>query len=116
MSRTISWSLVVLAAGTVWRSVPGSPLNLWLGTALIGFGLAIGNVLMPAVIKRDFGERILSSWASTRRCSAVRQRSPPASSCRSPSSNRSRANSSAGGSRCSPPGRSCPPHCCSGCG
>lgn len=58
MSRTVSGALVVLALGTVWRSLPGSPLNLWLGTALIGFGLAIGNVLMPAVIKRDFGERV----------------------------------------------------------
>ncbi|MBK0418849.1 MFS transporter [Leucobacter sp. CSA1] len=58
MSRTISWSLVVLAIGTVWRSLPGGPLNLWLGTALIGAALAVGNVLMPAVIKRDFSHRV----------------------------------------------------------
>lgn len=58
MSQTVSWSLVVLAAGTVWRSIPGDPANLWVGTALTGLGLAIGNVLMPAVIKRDFGARV----------------------------------------------------------
>lgn len=58
LSRAVSGSLVVLALGTVWRSLPGPSANLWLGTALIGFGLAIGNVLMPAVIKRDFGGRV----------------------------------------------------------
>lgn len=58
MSTAVSWSLVLLALGTAWRSLPGSPANLWLGTALTGVGLAIGNVLMPAVIKRDFPERV----------------------------------------------------------
>ena len=54
MSNGVSLALVVLAGGTVWRSLPGSPLNLWIGTAFIGAGLAIANVLMPASIKRDF--------------------------------------------------------------
>ena len=58
MSQTISWSLAVLAVGTAWRSLPGGPVNLWLGTALIGAALAVGNVLMPAVIKRDFSHRV----------------------------------------------------------
>ena len=58
LSRAISWALLVLALGTVWRSLPGSPANLWLGTALIGFGLALGNVLVPTVIKRDFSDRL----------------------------------------------------------
>lgn len=58
LSRAVSWSLVALAAGTVWRSLPGNALNLWLGTALIGAALAIGNVLIPAVIKQGFGSRI----------------------------------------------------------
>ena len=58
MSRTLLWSLVALTAGTVWRSLPGPTVNLWLGTVLIGGSLAVANVLMPAVIKRDFGERV----------------------------------------------------------
>jgi MFS transporter, CP family, cyanate transporter len=58
MNRTLLWSLVALALGTIWRSLPGSPANLWLGTVLIGAALAIGNVLMPAVIKRDFPGRV----------------------------------------------------------
>ncbi|HEX5859884.1 MAG TPA: MFS transporter [Microbacterium sp.] len=57
-SRVVLWSLVLLTAGTIWRSAAGPALNLWLGTALIGVALAIANVLMPAVIKRDFGARV----------------------------------------------------------
>jgi len=58
LARTISWSLLVLAIGTVWRSLPGSPTNLWVGTIVIGAALALGNVLMPAAIKRDFSDRV----------------------------------------------------------
>lgn len=56
--RTVSWSLVVLALGTVLRSLPGPMLNVWLGTAIIGAALAIGNVLIPTVIRREFSDRI----------------------------------------------------------
>lgn len=58
LDAAISRSLVVLMLATVWRSLPGSPINLWLGTAVLGAALAIGNVLLPAVIKRDFGTRV----------------------------------------------------------
>lgn len=58
VSRAVTISLVTLALGTLWRSTPGSPVNLWAGTALIGASLAVGNVLLPAVIKRDFGNRV----------------------------------------------------------
>ncbi|QZY53482.1 MFS transporter [Leucobacter tenebrionis] len=58
VERAVGWSLVALGIGTVWRSLPGTPSNLWLGTALIGAALAVGNVLLPAVIRRDFGSRI----------------------------------------------------------
>lgn len=58
MSRAVSGSLVVLAIGTAWRSLPGAEANLWLGTACIGVGLAIANALLPAVIKRDFPARV----------------------------------------------------------
>lgn len=58
MSQTVLWSLVALAVGTVWRSLPGSTANLWVGTVLIGASLAIANVLLPAVIRRDFSDRV----------------------------------------------------------
>lgn len=44
----------LVAAGVLVRSIPGSSVWLWIGTALIGVALAVGNVLLPAVIKRDF--------------------------------------------------------------
>ncbi|HEU4757589.1 MAG TPA: MFS transporter, partial [Agromyces sp.] len=63
MSQTVLWSLLALTVGTVWRSLPGSTVNLWLGTILIGASLAIANVLLPSVIKRDFSDRIAGMTA-----------------------------------------------------
>lgn len=51
-------ALGLLAVGLVVRSLPGSSVWLWVGTGLIGVALAIANVLMPAVIKRDFPLRV----------------------------------------------------------
>ncbi|WP_228479796.1 MFS transporter [Microbacterium abyssi] len=48
----------LLAVGAIVRSLPGSAAWLWIGTAIIGVALAIGNVLLPAVIKRDFPLRV----------------------------------------------------------
>lgn len=56
--RSITWALVFIGLGTVLRSVPGLEANLWVGTVLIGIGLAIPNVLIPSVVRRDFGTRI----------------------------------------------------------
>lgn len=58
MSAAVTASLVVLAVGTLWRSLPGSGANLWIGTALIGAGLAVSNGLLPAVIKQEFAARL----------------------------------------------------------
>lgn len=58
MSRVVLISLIALGVGTAWRSWPGAGANLWLGTIFIGAALAVANVLMPAVIKRDFGTRV----------------------------------------------------------
>ena len=58
MERAVTVSLIALMLGTIWRSLPGGLANLWLGTALIGASLAVGNVLMPALIKRDFTGRL----------------------------------------------------------
>lgn len=58
LTNAVTVSLLVLTVGTVWRSFPGGPANLWVGTAIIGAGLAFANVLMPAVIKRDFPQRL----------------------------------------------------------
>ncbi len=56
--RVLLWSLVVLLAGTLVRSLPGPVASLWIGTAVLGIGIAIINVLMPAVVKREFAGHV----------------------------------------------------------
>jgi CP family cyanate transporter-like MFS transporter len=53
----IAGSLVMITAGIVLRVVQ-SPVSLFAGTVLAGAGIAMGNVLMPAVIKRAFPSRV----------------------------------------------------------
>ncbi|MES9607608.1 MFS transporter [Actinomadura sp. NPDC000929] len=53
----IAGSLVMITAGIVLRVVQ-SPVSLYVGTVLAGAGIAMGNVLMPAVIKRAFPSRL----------------------------------------------------------
>ncbi len=51
-------SMLVLAAGTLLRSSPGSsPVPAMLGTVVIGLAITVGNVVVPVVAKRDFGDR-----------------------------------------------------------
>ncbi|GAA3341459.1 MFS transporter [Curtobacterium pusillum] len=50
--RALSLSLVIVLAGTVVRSMPSSAALL-VGTAVIGIGITIGNVVIPVVIRRD---------------------------------------------------------------
>lgn len=49
-------ALVLIGAGTAVRAVPPGAL-LFGGTAILGVGIALGNVLLPALVKRDFAER-----------------------------------------------------------
>ncbi|WP_448071190.1 MFS transporter [Georgenia yuyongxinii] len=63
IERTVAGALVLLAVGTVVRSLPGSAAPLWLGTALIGAAIAVGNVLLPAVVKKDFPLRLTTVTA-----------------------------------------------------
>ncbi|ASS74653.1 MFS transporter [Tumebacillus algifaecis] len=55
--NTLFAGIALLAAGIILRSVP-SVAALFVGTALIGFAIAIGNVLLPSLIKRDFQHRV----------------------------------------------------------
>lgn len=57
LERTVVWSLVVLAAGTLVRLVPGLPA-LFAGTVVAGAAIAVGNVLVPVVVRRDFPGRV----------------------------------------------------------
>lgn len=50
--RAVSLSLLIVLVGTVVRSLPSSAALL-VGTAVIGIGITIGNVVVPVVIRRD---------------------------------------------------------------
>jgi CP family cyanate transporter-like MFS transporter len=57
VERTLFGSMLLLAAGTVIRSLPtgiGPAWPLLLGTVLIGAAVAVANVLLPVVARRDF--------------------------------------------------------------
>ncbi|WP_205833191.1 MFS transporter [Azohydromonas caseinilytica] len=57
LERVLLASLVLLALGIVLRSLPGTPA-LFGGAALLGAAIAVGNVLVPALIRRDFAQHI----------------------------------------------------------
>ena len=56
MERVLLASMLVLAAGILLRSV-GAIAMLFLGTAILGAAIALGNVLLPALVKHEFPER-----------------------------------------------------------
>ncbi|MDT8369302.1 MAG: MFS transporter [Longimicrobiales bacterium] len=53
MERTVALALVLIGIGSALRGVP-AVAALYLGTALFGVGVALGNVLLPALAKRHF--------------------------------------------------------------
>jgi MFS transporter, CP family, cyanate transporter len=54
--RTLLGVLLLLAIGTAMRGLQSVPL-LFAGTALAGGCIAVGNVLLPGLVKRDFADR-----------------------------------------------------------
>jgi len=50
-------ALVLLAVGASVR-VLGGPALLFVGTVVVGAAIAVGNVLLPALVRRDFPARI----------------------------------------------------------
>ncbi|PZM12216.1 CynX/NimT family MFS transporter [Rhizobium tubonense] len=54
--RTLLGVLLLLALGTAMRGLESIPL-LFVGTALAGGCIAVGNVLLPGLVKRDFADR-----------------------------------------------------------
>lgn len=57
IDRTVLLALLLLIIGIVLRSLP-VPGLLWVGSLLLGGAIAVGNVLVPAVVKRDFAGAI----------------------------------------------------------
>ncbi|MCR2803220.1 CynX/NimT family MFS transporter [Paenibacillus soyae] len=57
MEFSLLGSSVLLAAAIVVRSLP-STAALFIGTALMGAAIAVGNVLLPSLVKRDFPNKV----------------------------------------------------------
>jgi MFS transporter, CP family, cyanate transporter len=57
LERVLLVSMLVLAAGILLRSA-GPVAAMFVGTAVLGAGIAIGNVLLPGLVKREFPERV----------------------------------------------------------
>lgn len=57
MERSLFAALLLICAGIALRSLPSS-LLLFIGTAVIGCGIALGNVLLPGMLKRDFAQHV----------------------------------------------------------
>ena len=58
LERTIFVSLVLLGLGTLLRSLPLGGFSLFTGTIILSAAIGVGNVLVPAVVKRDFPTRV----------------------------------------------------------
>lgn len=57
MERSLFVAMLLICAGIAVRSLP-SPAMLFTGTAIIGCGIALGNVLLPGILKRDFSGQV----------------------------------------------------------
>ena len=55
--RSLAMVLLAIIAGSALRIVPTIPA-LFGGTLLLGAGIAVGNILLPGLIKRDFSHRL----------------------------------------------------------
>ena len=57
LDRALRLALLLIALGIVARSVLGEA-GVWAGTGSLGIGIAIINVLLPSLVKRDFPHRV----------------------------------------------------------
>lgn len=57
VEQMIVWALVALSIGTLVRSAAGRP-GLWVGTFVVGAGVAVLNVLMPVVVRSNYPARV----------------------------------------------------------
>ena len=57
LESSLMIALTLISLGIIIRS-SGSMATLFLGTCIIGIGIAIGNVLLPSLLKRDFPTQV----------------------------------------------------------
>ncbi|WP_027016306.1 CynX/NimT family MFS transporter [Comamonas composti] len=59
LERTLFAAVAAIALGIALRSAP-AVWCLYVGTGIIGMGIAVGNVLLPSLVKRDFPRHVAS--------------------------------------------------------
>lgn len=57
IERSLFAAMLIICGGIALRSA-GNTAFLYIGTAIIGCGIAMGNVLLPGLIKRDFPDQV----------------------------------------------------------
>lgn len=62
LERALFVALLVMCAAIVLRS-SGSLWGLYAGTSILGAGIAVGNTLLPSLLKRDFPSQITTLTA-----------------------------------------------------
>ncbi len=62
VERAVAVALALIVVGTAVRGLP-SVVLLFGGTIVLGVGIAVGNVLLPALAKRDFADG--SGWITS---------------------------------------------------
>lgn len=62
IERMLFAALAIIAAGVLLRAA-GPAASLYAGTIVIGAGIALGNVLLPSLLKRDFPDQAASLTA-----------------------------------------------------
>ncbi|MEX2579447.1 MAG: MFS transporter [Verrucomicrobiales bacterium] len=69
LARALGVGLFLLGSGCFVRSIPGPGAEVWrmAGTVLIGAGIALGNVLLPGIVKSRYPNHVglLTSFYST---------------------------------------------------
>ncbi|GGI14421.1 hypothetical protein GCM10007377_10850 [Galliscardovia ingluviei] len=65
--HTMLIALLAIAVGNAMRTFGAAP-GLWLGTVLFSSAMAVGNVLVPVIIRRDFGNHVPAATAFSSAC------------------------------------------------
>lgn len=70
--RTLLAVVALVALGTALRGLSSIPL-LFLGTAIAGAAIAVGNVLLPGLVKRDFPDKaaLMTGWYTMALCAGA---------------------------------------------
>ncbi len=55
--RVTALALAGIVVGVAVRSLPGAS-SLWIGTIVMGVSIAVGNIVVAGLVKRDFPERV----------------------------------------------------------